>query len=140
VIDWRGRGWRARLYAWSRRLKDEIAVVALALRDPATPRSAKWLGALVVAYALSPIDLIPDFIPVLGYLDDAVLLPLGLWLVLRLIPKDVLDAVRDAQAADPSTVQLPRSTMAAAVIIGLWIVSAVVVAWWFLGKWLLFAP
>ncbi len=121
-------------------LRGDARQLWFALRHPQAPAWLKWGTAAIALYLISPIDLIPDFIPVLGYLDDAVLLPLGLWLVLRLIPKDVLDAVRDAQAADPSTVQLPRSTMAAAVIIGLWIVSAVVVAWWFLGKWLLFAP
>jgi uncharacterized membrane protein YkvA (DUF1232 family) len=74
--------WRER----ARKLKQDVVAVALAMRDPRVPWYAKALGACVVAYALSPIDLIPDFIPVIGYLDDLVLVPLGLLLMLRLIP------------------------------------------------------
>jgi uncharacterized membrane protein YkvA (DUF1232 family) len=71
-------------------LRKEIKALNLARRDPRVPRRAKILAALVVAYALSPIDLIPDFIPVLGYLDDLILLPLGILLVLRMIPAEIL--------------------------------------------------
>jgi len=73
-----------------KQLKSEVVALSLAIRDPRTSWYARAAAALVVAYALSPIDLIPDFIPVLGYLDDVVLLPLGLWLTARLIPPAVL--------------------------------------------------
>ncbi len=82
--------WRER----ARRLKRETYALYLAARDPRVPWYAKALAVCVVAYALSPIDLIPDFIPVLGYLDDLVLVPLGIALVLRLIPRDVLAECR----------------------------------------------
>ena len=79
-----------KLRLWARSLKSEIAVLAAAVRDSRTPLSAKILGAVVVAYALSPIDLIPDFIPVIGFLDDLILVPLGLWALKRMIPPEVL--------------------------------------------------
>ena len=71
------------------RIKREIRAVRLAAKHPRTPRAAKWLAGGLIAYALSPIDLIPDFIPVLGHLDDAVILPLGVWLLWKLVPPDV---------------------------------------------------
>ena len=82
----------------ARQLKLEVQALALAYRHPDTPRFARVLTGLVVAYALSPIDLIPDFIPVIGYLDDLILLPLGIMLAIRMIPPEVMDACR-AQAA-----------------------------------------
>lgn len=78
----------------ARRVRLEIRVLQLAHADPRTPRIAKWLLAATAAYALSPIDLIPDFIPVLGHLDDAVVVPAGLWLAMRLIPGPVLEESR----------------------------------------------
>lgn len=72
-----------------RRLKREIRAIRLAATHPRTPRAARWLAVGLAAYALSPIDLIPDFIPVLGHLDDAVVLPLGVWLLWKMIPADV---------------------------------------------------
>lgn len=83
-----------RLKTWAKRLKCDVAALALAARDPRTPRAAKWLAVAVVAYALSPIDLIPDFIPVLGLLDDAVIVPLGIVLAIRLIPPALMDEFR----------------------------------------------
>ncbi len=76
------------------RLKREVLTLLLASRHPKTPRLAKVAAALVVAYALSPIDLIPDFIPILGYVDDLILVPLGLYLVVRLIPDEILAECR----------------------------------------------
>ncbi|MBN1517472.1 DUF1232 domain-containing protein [Candidatus Sumerlaeota bacterium] len=76
------------------RFKQELATWRLALMDPETPRAAKWLLGLAIAYAVSPIDLIPDFIPVLGHLDDAILIPLLIWLACRLIPKHVIQRCR----------------------------------------------
>ncbi len=101
------------------RLQREIRALYFAGRDPRTPRHAKIVIALVVAWALSPIDLIPDFIPVLGYLDDLIVLPLGIWLVIRLTPPEIFQAAR-AQAA-ASEARLPRSWRAAAAVILLWL-------------------
>ncbi len=109
--------WRDR----ARALRRDVMTLWFALRDPRTPRRARWLAALVVAYALSPIDLIPDFIPVLGYLDDLVLVPLGIALVLRMIPAHVIEACRE-QAARVET--RPRNWLAAALIVLAWIILA----------------
>lgn len=100
--------------------------MALAARDPRTPWAAKVLAALVVAYALSPIDLIPDFIPVLGHLDDLILVPLGIWLTLRLIPAEVMaDArARAAEAGRPG-----RSALGLAIVLAVWLAAAASVAW-----------
>ena len=120
-----------RLRQWARALKRNVAVLALAARDPAVPLAAKLLAGAVAAYALSPIDLIPDFIPVLGLLDDVLLVPAGIWLVLRMIPPEVLAQLRiraEAQA------DLPRSRVAAQVIVGLWVLSAGLVAWFVVGR------
>ena len=109
----------------ARALKRETHALYLAARDPRTPWHAKLIIAVVVAYALSPIDLIPDFIPVLGYLDDLLLLPLGIFLALKLIPAAVLaDARRAAQQASGN---LAQSRVAAVVIIILWIITAIAV-------------
>jgi uncharacterized membrane protein YkvA (DUF1232 family) len=104
-----------------RNLKQDVVAIAFAVRDPRVPWYAKAVGACVVAYALSPIDLIPDFVPVLGYLDDLVLVPLGLLLVLRLIPADILVEHRAAAAA---VVARPVSRAGAAVVIAIWVLAA----------------
>jgi len=101
-------------------LKRDVMAIALALRDPRVPWYAKAVGACVVAYALSPIDLIPDFVPVLGYLDDLVLVPLGLLLVLRLIPADILAEHRIAATA---IVERPVSRAGAAAVIVIWVLA-----------------
>ena len=85
----------------ARAMKREVRALSLAARDPRVPRHAKLVAVAVAAYALSPIDLIPDFIPVLGLLDDLVLVPLGIWLVIRLVPAEIMDEHRrraDAEA------------------------------------------
>jgi uncharacterized membrane protein YkvA (DUF1232 family) len=113
------------LAAWRERvrfLKREISALYLAAKDPRVPWYAKVLAACVVAYAFSPIDLIPDPIPVLGYLDDLVLLPLGIALVLRLVPAEVLD---DCRRRAESGRTRPVSWTAAAVIVAVWIAVAV---------------
>ena len=115
--------WNA-IKSWARRLKTEVRALHLAARDPRVPFAPKLVAAAVVAYALSPIDLIPDFIPVLGLLDDLVLLPLGIALALRLIPPTLMAELR-AEAA--STPLRPRRA-AAAVIIGLWATGLVFAA------------
>jgi uncharacterized membrane protein YkvA (DUF1232 family) len=116
-----------RLRAWARRLKNDLVAVALAARDPRTPWSARFLAVAVVAYALSPIDLIPDAVPVLGLLDDLILVPLGLWLVIRLIPAPILEEHRRATEVAG---RLPQSRVAAVVIVMLWIaLAAAGLAW-----------
>ncbi|WP_291298893.1 YkvA family protein [Elioraea sp.] len=105
--------------------------VALASRDPRTPFAAKLLALAIVAYALSPIDLIPDVIPVLGLLDDLILLPLGLWLVVRLIPRDVLAEHRAAAAGR----RLSPSRIGAAAVVTLWLSLLSVVAW-IIWRWM----
>ena len=122
---------RARLQSWARELERDVEALWRAARDPRTPWYAKWLAMAIAAYALSPIDLIPDFIPVLGYLDDLLLVPLGIWLVLRLIPPHVIAEHRAAVAAAPKR---PRSITAAVVIVVLWIAFALALAWWLANR------
>ena len=112
---------------WAHALKRETLALYYAARDPRTPWLAKLVVGLVVAYALSPIDLIPDFIPVLGYLDDALLLPLGIWLAIRLLPPEVL---AEARARAARTLEQPRSVAAAVVIVAVWIGLALLAGWW----------
>jgi uncharacterized membrane protein YkvA (DUF1232 family) len=104
----------------ARLLKGDILALFFALKHPATPWYAKALVALIVGYALSPVDFIPDFIPILGYLDDVILLPLGIALAVRLIPPPVLDDCR-RQAASYGSI-MPKLWLGAAVIVLLWLV------------------
>ena len=115
----------------AKELKRYTLIVYYAARDPRTPLSVRLIALLVAAYALSPIDLIPDFIPVLGYLDDLILLPLGVALVARLLPEPVLDTAREQakNAADR-----PTSKTAAAVIVAIWLLVL-----FLLGRWALMA-
>lgn len=111
-----------RLKEWARRLKGDIAAVWFCTRHPRTPFAAKVLAVALVAYAFSPIDLIPDFIPVLGYLDELVLLPIGIWLLLKLVPQDVMAECREQAARWLDDKQpRPRSYLGAALIIALWL-------------------
>src|SRR5436305_11734608 len=103
--------------AWARAIRRDVVAVWIAARDPRVPWYAKALAFAVAAYALSPIDLIPDFIPVLGYLDDLIIVPLGLLAVIRLIPPGLMDEFR-AEAARRAA--LPRSKIGAAVVITIW--------------------
>ena len=111
----------------ARALKRDTLALYYAVRDPRTPLIAKVVAGLVVAYALSPIDLIPDFIPVLGYLDDVILVPLGILLALKLIPADVLAAARIRADA---TLERPINRVAGAIIVAIWIACALLLAWW----------
>lgn len=111
----------------ARLLRREAHALYLAARDPRTPWAARLLAGAVVAYALSPIDLIPDFIPVLGYLDDLLLVPLGVTLAIRLIPPPVLAECRERARTAES---LPRSRLGAAAIVGLWLAAAAGAAFW----------
>ena len=128
-------GWiersRERLRDWARRLKRDAMTLWFARAHPATPWTAKVLAAIVVAYALSPIDLIPDFVPVLGYVDDVILLPLLIWLALRLLPPEVIaESRRQAEAWLQRREARPRS-WAGAIGVGLvWLALAVLLSLW----------
>lgn len=106
------------LKRWAKALRRDATVLWLAGRDPRTPRSARLLCALAAGYALSPIDLIPDFIPVLGFLDEAVLLPALIWAAARLIPRELMAELR---AEAERRTERPVSRTAAAVVIAVWI-------------------
>lgn len=111
---------------WARILKRDVIALWLAARDPRVHWHAKALAAAVAAYALSPIDLIPDFIPVLGYLDDLLIIPAGIWLVVRLIPEPLMTQFREEAA---HRVSAPASRAAAAVIVLIWIAVAAGLIW-----------
>jgi uncharacterized membrane protein YkvA (DUF1232 family) len=114
-------GWFNRLKRWAKRLKRDVHALWLAARDPRTPWHAKALALLVAAYALSPIDLIPDFIPVVGYLDDLIIAPAGIMLVVWLIPPPLMEEFRATASEAQSR---PRSKLAASVFITIWISCA----------------
>ena len=107
---------------WARSLKRQTLTLYYATRDPRTPWYAKAVAGFIVAYAISPIDLIPDFIPVLGYLDEVILLPLALALAVRLIPEPEL---ADARARADQAAERPTSRTAAVVIILIWILLGI---------------
>lgn len=116
--------WQA-LKEWVKRLRRDTLALWLAVRDKRTLWGVRLLGILIVAYALSPIDLIPDFIPIIGYLDELILLPAGLWLLLRLIPEQILSDCR-AKADEwlASGNAKPRSALGAAIIVLIWTMIA----------------
>ncbi len=123
--------WVARLRDRAFALRRETLALYFALRDPRTPLLARIVAAAVVAYALSPIDLIPDFIPVLGMLDDLILVPLGIALCLRLIPSPVL---AEARARASGSVMRPRSYVAAALIVIAWLAASTLFCAWIYRK------
>ena len=110
------------LQRWARTLKRDTVALYLAARDPRVPWYAKIVAACVAAYALSPIDLIPDFIPVIGYLDDIILVPLGIALAIRLIPPALLEEHRERASA--RIAKRPVSRIGALVIIIIWVALA----------------
>jgi len=117
-----------KLRNWARSIKRDVLALWLAARDPRTPWYAKAVAASVAAYALSPIDLIPDFVPVLGYIDDLIIVPLGIMLAIKLIPGALMVEFRQ------EALQLegrPKSYAAAAAIILLWLAALALAAWWF---------
>ncbi len=122
-----GKQWRQK----ARHLKREVYALYFAVRDPRVPWHAKVLAACVVGYALSPIDLIPDFLPIIGYVDDLVLLPLGVMAVRALIPEEVLGDCR--VKADRLTAK-PHSWIAACIIVVVWLVLAAGLVYWLL-RW-----
>lgn len=115
-----------RLKSWATGVKRDVIALWLAARDPCTPWYAKLLAALVAAYALSPIDLIPDFIPILGYLDELIVLPIGIMATVALIPNALMAEFR-MQAEHISN--RPQSRTAALMIILIWVIATVVAAW-----------
>ena len=115
----------ASVRTWARRIKRDAVTLWFASRHPAMPWLPKIVGIVAVAYALSPIDLIPDFIPVLGYLDDVILLPAMIWLAVRLAPVDVIAASRiEADRWMTEQGRKPHSQVGAVVIVALWLVTA----------------
>jgi uncharacterized membrane protein YkvA (DUF1232 family) len=116
------------LKRWAGRLKSETYALYMAYRDPRVPWYARLFAALVVGYAFSPIDLIPDVIPVLGYLDDLILIPLGVALAVRMIPDEVLSESRQKTREMVARGERPVSRTAAAVIVFLWLALALLAA------------
>src|SRR5215813_6365544 len=118
--------------AWARNLKRDGLAIYLASRDSRTPWYAKALAVAVAAYAFSPIDLIPDFIPVFGYLDDLILVPLGIWIVVSLIPEQAMAQYR---ARASQVMQRPHDGKAAAmVIIAIWMLGAALLCWFVFSR------
>lgn len=117
----------------ARALKELVSALSYAYRDPRTPWRARLVIACVVGYALSPIDLIPDFIPILGYLDDLVLLPFGVLIAVRLIPAGVWKDARE-RARTGSGVTTPANWIAASLIVVLWFTTTIV-AGWLVWRW-----
>ncbi len=118
-----------RLRSWAHLVLRDGLALYIAARDPRTPWFAKLLALLVAAYALSPIDLIPDAIPVLGFLDELILLPIAIELIARLIPTQIM---AESRATAQAMVEKPRSKAGAAIIIGIWALGLLMVALWFL--------
>lgn len=118
-------GWINGVKTWAKGVKRDVLALWLAARDRRTPWYAKLVAAMVAAYALSPIDLIPDFIPILGYLDDLVIVPLGILLAVRLIPPSLMDELR-AMALDQDR---PRSIAGLVAVGSIWLGTMVLVAW-----------
>ena len=115
-----------RLESWARRLKVEVYALYLAYKDPRVPWYARVLAAVVVGYAFSPIDLIPDPVPVLGYLDDLILIPLGVALAIKMIPPPVLAECREKARGAKDR---PINGAAAVVVVAVWIALAALAVW-----------
>lgn len=123
-----------KLKLWAARVRRDTLALWFAIRDRRTPWWLRWFGLLIIAYALSPVDLIPDFLPLIGYLDELILLPAGLWLMIRCMPAEVLvDSRARADAWLAAGESKPRSTLGAVIVIIIW----VTVAWWLIS---IFAP
>jgi uncharacterized membrane protein YkvA (DUF1232 family) len=129
VLRSRIRRWLDRLKDWARIIKRDSVALYLATCDPRVPWYAKALALVIAAYALSPIDLIPDFIPVIGYLDELILLPLAIAGVVRLIDPAIM---AEHRATATQMVERPTSKLGAALIAGIWVLAIALVAWWLL--------
>jgi uncharacterized membrane protein YkvA (DUF1232 family) len=111
---------------WARRVKRDVHAIYLAARDPRVPWYAKALAIGVAGYALSPIDLIPDFVPVLGYLDDLVIVPLGILIVVKLIPSEIM---AEHRAAAARSLDRPISRVAAILVVLAWLICIAAAGW-----------
>lgn len=120
--------WLENAKSWARGIKRDVVALWIAARDVRTPMLAKIVAAGVAAYALSPIDLIPDFIPVLGYLDDLLIVPLGIMLAVRLIPAPLMSEFR---AAASQREQRPVSRAGLVFIVAVWLAGTAFAVWWF---------
>jgi selT/selW/selH-like putative selenoprotein len=116
----------SRLKSWARRIKRDVVALWIAARDPRVPLIAKVAAGLVAAYALSPIDLIPDFIPIIGYLDDLIIVPLGILLAIRLTPAPLMDEFRQRAAQRQ---ERPASYAAMTAFIVIWVATLAWLAW-----------
>ena len=124
---------KEKIKLWINGLKSEIIAVYFSLKHNRTPLYAKIIAVIVVGYALSPIDLIPDFIPILGYLDDFILLPLGLMLAISLIPADIMRECREQAKYNPPAVK-PKIWLTAYIIIAIWVGLLYTLICWFYNK------
>lgn len=115
------------LRAWAANARRDVVALWIAARDPRVPWYAKAVAAAVVAYALSPIDLVPDFVPVLGYLDDLIIVPAGIVLAIRLIPEDLVAEFR----AEAARRERPTSRAGIALVIAIWVAAAGFLLWLF---------
>lgn len=120
--------WMNRLKGWARSLKRDVVALWLAARDIRTPLMAKVVAGMVAAYALSPIDLIPDVIPVLGYVDDLLIVPFGIALAIRMIPSPLMVEFR--RLADSRT-ERPMSRAGMLAVIMIWVIAALLAIWGF---------
>jgi uncharacterized membrane protein YkvA (DUF1232 family) len=121
-------GFLARAKIWAKQLKREVVALWLAARDRRVPLTAKLVAGSVAAYALSPVDLIPDFIPILGYLDDLLIVPLGIMLAVRLVPKPLMAEFREQAALRESR---PTSHAGLIAILAIWLLCLILAVWGF---------
>lgn len=122
------KAWLETAKRWARDIKLDVVALWLAARDPRVPWFAKFVAGIVAAYALSPIDLIPDFIPVLGYIDDLIIVPLGVVLAIRLVPPSLMAEFRARAAA---LEKQPQSRMGMFIVVALWLALAALLIWAF---------
>ncbi|TPI47675.1 DUF1232 domain-containing protein [Mesorhizobium sp. B2-9-1] len=112
---------------WARKIKRDVVALWIAARDPRVPWYAKATAGAVAAYALSPVDLIPDFIPIIGYLDDLVIVPVGIMLAVKLVPADLMQEFREEAVRR----EKPVSKAGLAFMIALWVLAALALTWLF---------
>lgn len=116
---------------WVQRIKADLVALYIATKDARTPMRARMIAILVVGYALSPIDLIPDFIPILGYLDDILIVPFGIMLAIHLIPAHLMDEYRCLAQAHG---RLPKSLTSAIVVVCIWCGALIIFGWWLFNQ------
>jgi len=124
----------ARLKIWAQKLKRDVLLVYVAGRDPRTPLLVKTIAIVIAAYALSPIDLIPDFIPIIGYIDDLIIVPIGIMLVIKLMPVDLLEEFRQTAT---QLGKLPTNRIVVGVILFIWGALLITLLMWAYGWFVL---